>query len=153
MWPLTAYTPKGLLPLAGVPFVGINSATAAVGVEEVFLGIGRVMLDAWERFAATSPGGMTVRVAIEDHPLDTAGPVRAILDRLDERFLVLNGDVVIEADLHPLVASPETPPWGSESPTPRLRRRGRRRRRPGRAFIEKPPTAPPGAPSTPGCTR
>ena len=107
MWPLTAHTPKGLLPLAGVPFVEYQlRQLAAVGVEEVFLGIGRVLLDAWERFAATSPGGMTVRLAIEDHTLDTAGPVRAILDRLDERFLVLNGDVVIEADLHPLVASP-----------------------------------------------
>jgi mannose-1-phosphate guanylyltransferase len=106
MWPLTAATPKGLLPLAGVPFVEYQlRQLSAVGVEEVFLGIGRGMVDSWERFAATSPGGLTVRLAIEEHPLDTAGPVRAVLDHLDERFLVLNGDVVIEADLQPLVAS------------------------------------------------
>lgn len=107
MWPLTAHIPKGLLPLAGVPFVEYQlRQLARVGVEEVFLAVGRGMLDAWERFAATSPGGITVHLAIEDQPLDTAGPVRAVLDRLDERFLVLNGDVVIEADLRPLVASP-----------------------------------------------
>ena len=107
MWPLTAHTPKGLLPLAGVPFAEYQlRQLARVGVEEVFLAVGRAMLDAWERFAASSPGGITVHLAIEDQTLDTAGPVRAVLDRLDERFLVLNGDVVIEADLRPLVASP-----------------------------------------------
>ena len=45
------------------------------------------------------PVGLSVRLAVEDDPLDTAGPVREILDPLDDRFLVLNGDVVVEADL------------------------------------------------------
>ena len=104
MWPLTADVPKGLLPLAGVPFVEYQlRQLAAVGISEVFLAVGRELLSAWEQYAATSPGGMTVHLAVEDDPLDTAGPVRAVLDRLDERFLVLNGDVVVEADLAALV--------------------------------------------------
>ena len=105
MWPLTADRPKGLLPLAGIPFVEFQlRQLAAVGVTEVFLAIGREFQAAWEGFAATAPGGVAVRLAVEDEPLDTAGPVRAVLSDLDDRFLVLNGDVVIEADLQPLVA-------------------------------------------------
>lgn len=104
MWPLTATIPKGLLPLAGVPFVEYQlRQLARFGVDEVFLALGRHLLAEWERYAATSPLGLQVHLAIEEEPLDTAGPVRAILQRLDERFLVLNGDVVIEADLSPLM--------------------------------------------------
>lgn len=106
MWPLTSDTPKGLLPLGGIPFVEYQlRQLAAVGVEEVFLAIGRDLLGAWERYAAAPRAGLTVRLAIEEEPLDTAGPVRAILERLDDRFLVLNGDVVVEADLTPLMSS------------------------------------------------
>jgi mannose-1-phosphate guanylyltransferase len=100
MWPLTATTPKGLLPLAGIPFVEYQIRQLhGIGVDEVVLAVGRPLVDAWERFAATSPDGVTVRLAVEDEPLDTAGPVRALLEGLDERFFVLNGDVVLESDL------------------------------------------------------
>ncbi|HLE38437.1 MAG TPA: NDP-sugar synthase [Acidimicrobiia bacterium] len=104
MWPLTSDVPKGLLPLAGVPFVEYQlRQLAAAGISEVFLAVGRELLGAWERYAATSPGGLAVRLVVEEEPLDTAGPVRAVLDLLDDRFLVLNGDVVVEADLAALV--------------------------------------------------
>jgi mannose-1-phosphate guanylyltransferase len=106
MWPLTADTPKAMLPLAGIPFVEYQlRQLAAIGVVEVFLAVGREFLGTWEAYAATSPGGLDVRLAVEDEPLDTAGPVRAILSQLDDRFLVLNGDVVIEANLQVLVAA------------------------------------------------
>src|SRR3990172_8897759 len=104
MWPLTSDVPKGLLPLAGVPFVEYQlRQLAAAGISEVFLAVGRELLGAWERYAATSPGGLAVRLVVEEEPLDTAGPVRAVLDLLDDRFLVLNGDVVVEADLAALL--------------------------------------------------
>ncbi len=97
MWPLTATVPKGLLPVAGVPFLDLQiRQLAAAGIDEVFLAVGRSQLREWQQFAESRRG---VRLVVEDEPLDTAGPVRAALDDLDERFLVLNGDVVIEADL------------------------------------------------------
>lgn len=144
MWPLTADTPKGLLPLAGVPFVEYQlRQLAAIGIAEVVLAVGDEFAGAWERYAAGSPLGMRVWLSVEDHPLDTAGPVRAVLDRLDPRFLVLNGDVVVEADLRPLLgaAGPaalglvevaDTSPYGVvvTGPDGVVQR-----------FIEKPPTA------------
>jgi mannose-1-phosphate guanylyltransferase len=97
MWPLTATVPKGIIPVAGVPFVDLQiRQLSSVGVDEVYLAVGRSQLSEWEQFAADRPA---VRLVIEDEPLDTAGPVRAALGDLDERFMVLNGDVIIEADL------------------------------------------------------
>jgi mannose-1-phosphate guanylyltransferase len=97
MWPLTATVPKGLIPVAGVPFLDLQiRQLVAAGIDEVFLAVGRDQLEAWQQFAADRDG---VRLVVEDEPLDTAGPVLAALNDLAERFLVLNGDVVIEADL------------------------------------------------------
>jgi NDP-sugar pyrophosphorylase family protein len=105
MWPLTAEVPKGLLPLGGLPFVEYQiRQLAAIGVEEIVLTVGRSLVEAWADFAAGSPEDVHVRLAIEDEPLDTAGPVRAVLDSLDDRFFVLNGDVVLEADIAAVAA-------------------------------------------------
>jgi len=103
MWPLTADRPKGLIPVAGVPFLDlqIRQLTSA-GIQEVFLAVGRDQLAEWEAFAGVRDG---VRLIVEDEPLDTAGPVRAALDQLDERFMVLNGDVIVETDLAGFVES------------------------------------------------
>jgi mannose-1-phosphate guanylyltransferase len=45
--------------------------------------------------------GMRLRYVIEEEPLGTAGPVRLALDEgvLEERLLVLNGDVLTDIDL------------------------------------------------------
>jgi NDP-sugar pyrophosphorylase family protein len=40
--------------------------------------------------------GLDVDYATEDKPLSTMGPVVAILDRLPEKFLVLNGDILTD---------------------------------------------------------
>ena len=99
VWPLTHTMPKGLLPVAGVPFIELQfRLLAEVGVEEVILAVGTTHEAAWREYAATvtSPH---VEVSVEQTPLDTAGPVGAVRDRLDDRFLVLNGDVVLEGEL------------------------------------------------------
>lgn len=97
MSPLTATVPKGLIPVAGVPFLDLQiRQLRGVGVEEILLSIGTHQLEAWEQFAAERDG---VDLVVEQEPLDTAGPVRLALDRLDDHFMVLNGDVIVEADL------------------------------------------------------
>lgn len=97
MWPLTADVPKGLIPVAGLPFLELQvRQLEAIGVEDFLLAIGTSHLPAWEEYAE---GRSNVRLVVEQERLDTAGPVRQALDLLDDWFLVLNGDVVIEADL------------------------------------------------------
>ena len=110
VWPLTHTTPKGLLPVAGVPFIELQfRLLAEVGVEEVVLAVGTTHEEAWRSYAAqvSSPD---VHISVEHTPLDTAGPVGAVRNRLDDQFLVLNGDVVLEGELGEFVArAPDAP--------------------------------------------
>ena len=100
MWPLTAEVPKPLIPLAGLPFLELQlRQIAAAGVEEAVLAVGEDDLAAFEDFAARRTDAPDIRFVVERERLDTAGPVVAGLDVLDERFLVLNGDVIVETDL------------------------------------------------------
>ena len=110
MWPLTADRPKGLLPVADVPFIELQfRLLAEVGVEEVILTVGRTHEAAWKEYAAGVDHPRVV-MSVEESPLDTAGPVRAVCRQLDDRFLVLNGDVVLEGELARFVGeAPELP--------------------------------------------
>jgi mannose-1-phosphate guanylyltransferase len=104
LWPLTAAVPKGLIPLAGVPFVEYQlRRLEGVGIEEAWLAVGTDHADAWQQYAASWEGTPRLEVSVELEPLDTAGPVRMLLEHLDERFLVLNGDVVFDVPLAPFV--------------------------------------------------
>lgn len=106
MWPLTATRPKALLPVAGVPFVEYQlRSLARAGIEEAVLAVGRHDEAAWASYVAERRESPRARLAVEDEPLDTAGPVTKILDELDDRFLVLNGDVLYEIELGDVVAA------------------------------------------------
>ena len=50
---------------------------------------------------------VTIDYATEDRPLSTMGPVVAILDRLPERFIVLNGDILTDLRYSDLLAAHE----------------------------------------------
>ena len=105
MWPLTEDTPKALLPLAGVRFIEYQiRLVAAAGVEQVFLAVGREHAAAWRAFVDEWDVTPELHLSFEETPLDTAGPVRALLRRLDERFLVLNGDVIFDAPIDDFIA-------------------------------------------------
>jgi mannose-1-phosphate guanylyltransferase len=99
--PLTVTTPKPVMPLAGRPFLSFMLDWAhSHGVDEVILSCGfgsaavkAVLGDIYD--------GMRLRHVIEDEPLGTAGPVRLAYDEglLEERLLILNGDVLTDIDL------------------------------------------------------
>ncbi len=111
LWPLTATMPKHLLPVAGIPFIEYQlRMLAEAGVGCVWLAVGVEHAPEWEQFMARRSGTPELRLAVEHEPLDTAGPVTAILGELPERFLVLNGDVGLDAPLADFVAA--APPAG-----------------------------------------
>jgi mannose-1-phosphate guanylyltransferase len=99
--PLTYTTPKPVLPLAGRPFLTFMLDWAhSHGVDEAILSCG-FMSDAVRRVLGDIYDGMRLRYVIEEEPLGTAGPVRLAYDEdlLEERFLVLNGDILTDIDL------------------------------------------------------
>jgi mannose-1-phosphate guanylyltransferase len=100
--PLTLTVPKPVLPLAGRPFLTFMlDWLGRHGVDDVVLSCG-FMSDAVESVLGGEHDGMRVRYVHEDEPLGTAGPVRLALDEgvlVEERLLVLNGDVLTDMDL------------------------------------------------------
>ena len=99
--PLTLTVAKPVMPLAGRPFLTFMlDWLARHGVEDVVLSCG-FLADGVERVLGDSYGGLTLRYVNEEEPLGTAGPVRLAADAgvLEERLLVLNGDVLTDIDL------------------------------------------------------
>src|SRR5215210_4429980 len=99
--PLTLTTPKPIMPLAGRPFLTFMlDWVHSHGVDEVILSCG-FMSDAVKLVLGDIYDGMRLRYIVEEEPLGTAGPVRLAYDEgvLEERLLVLNGDVLTDIDL------------------------------------------------------
>src|SRR3979490_1611435 len=87
--PLTSTVPKPVVPLVDRPFV----AYLASGVRNV-LGDG-------------SGFGVSLRYVEEPRPLGTGGAVKFAESLLDERFFMLNGDVLTDLDLSAQLAQHE----------------------------------------------
>jgi mannose-1-phosphate guanylyltransferase len=99
--PLTLTTPKPVMPLAGQPFLSFMlDWVRRHRVDEVILSCG-FMSDGVRQVLGDIYDGMRLRYVVEAEPLGTAGPVRLALDEglLEERLLVLNGDVLTDMDL------------------------------------------------------
>ena len=107
--PLTYTTPKPVMPLAGRPFLTFMlDWLRRHGVDEAILSCG-FLSDGVHRVLGDIYDGMRLRYVIEEEPLGTAGPVRLAYDEglLDERLLVLNGDVLTDLDLQDELAQHE----------------------------------------------
>ena len=99
--PLTLTTPKPVMPLAGRPFLTFMlDWLARHGVEEAILSCG-FMSGSVQEVLGDIYAGMRLRYVFETEPLGTAGPVRLAADEgvLEDRLLVLNGDVLTDMDL------------------------------------------------------
>ena len=107
--PLTYSTPKPVIPLAGRPFLTFMlDWLRGHGVDEAILSCG-FMSDGVQSVLGDVYAGMRLRYVVEQEPLGTAGPVRLALDSgvLEERLLVLNGDVLTDIDLTAEIAQHE----------------------------------------------
>lgn len=109
--PLTYTTPKQMLPIIHRPMIEhVLEHLARHGIDEAVLSMGYKP----DAFVNAYPDGVCAGIklhyAIEAEPLDTAGAIRfAALDAgIDERFVVVNGDVLTDLDLNALVAFHET---------------------------------------------
>ncbi|MBI4729491.1 MAG: NDP-sugar synthase [Acidobacteria bacterium] len=103
--PLTNTLPKPLIPICNRPFLEHQVRLLAHhDVREVILLTG-YLHEGFPPFAErmSAEAGVRLEVSKEDEPLDTAGAVRSVLDRIDGTALVLNGDVLTDLDVGALV--------------------------------------------------
>lgn len=108
--PLTNDVPKPALTLVDRPFLAYAIEwLARHGVSEVVLACGFLPDVLKEALGGHEHAGVTITYAVEPEPLGTAGAIRfaaeALGERLEDRFLALNGDVLADLDLSALVAA------------------------------------------------
>ncbi|CAN5417301.1 hypothetical protein BH10ACT11_BH10ACT11_04870 [soil metagenome] len=100
--PLTSDRPKPAITLVDRPVIRFMIEwLARHGVDRVVMACGFRAEDLRTSLGDATPGGTTITYIEESEPLGTAGPIRLAADEglLDERFLVLNGDVLTDLDL------------------------------------------------------
>lgn len=106
--PLTSNAPKPLLPLANRPMMEhVVSLLARHGIEEVIVTVAFMANSIRNWFGDGSDHGVRITYAVEEQPLGTAGSVANARQHLDERFLVISGDVLTDIDLSQIVAAHE----------------------------------------------
>jgi mannose-1-phosphate guanylyltransferase len=106
--PLTSTVPKPVIPLAGRPFIGyMIEWLSSHGVDDVILSCG-FMADGVRSVLGDGSGhGVRLRYVEEPEPLGTGGALKFAEDLLDERFFMLNGDVLTDMDLTAQLAQHE----------------------------------------------
>jgi mannose-1-phosphate guanylyltransferase len=96
-----------MLPVVNRPMIErVVESLAAGGVTDAVLSLG-YRPDAFiDRYPSGVCAGVRLHYAVEPEPLDTAGAIRfaALHAKLDDTFVVLNGDVLTDLDLSQLIA-------------------------------------------------
>jgi mannose-1-phosphate guanylyltransferase len=110
--PLTSHVPKPAVTLVDRPFLAYAIEwLAAHGVSEVVLACGFLPDVLRETLGEDERAGVLITYVAEPEPLGTAGAIRfaaeALGERLEDRFLALNGDILADLDLSALAQAHE----------------------------------------------
>ena len=102
--PLTSNQPKPMLPLANRPMMEhIVRLLKKHGFDDIVVTVAFLPNAIRTYFGNGSEFGVRMVYATEQSPLGTAGSVRNAMDELDERFIVISGDVLTDIDLGAVV--------------------------------------------------
>jgi NDP-sugar pyrophosphorylase family protein len=106
--PLTLSIPKPVAPVVDRPFLRHQlDLLSGAGVSEVVLSVAYQPEQVEAVFGDGRDFGIRIRYAVESTPLGTGGAVKNAEPLLDERTIVLNGDVLMDLDLALIVARHE----------------------------------------------
>jgi mannose-1-phosphate guanylyltransferase len=106
--PLTSTVPKPVVPLVDRPFITyMLEWLRSHGVEDVVMSCGFLASGVRNVLGDGSGLGINLRYVEEPRPLGTAGAVKFAESLLDERFFMLNGDVLSDLDLSGQLAQHE----------------------------------------------
>jgi mannose-1-phosphate guanylyltransferase len=106
--PLTSTVPKPVVPLVDRPFIAyMLQWLAEHGVDDVIMSCGFLATSVRNVLGDGSAYGVRLRFVEEPDPRGTAGALKFAESMLDERFLMLNGDVLTDIDLSAQVAQHE----------------------------------------------
>jgi NDP-mannose synthase len=104
--PFTANFPKPLMPLGDVPIIEVvMRRLVQFGITDITLTLGHLaeLIRAYFLHRRELTCQLNLQYVDEEEPTGTAGSL-AFVQGLDDTFLVMNGDVLTDLDLHALVA-------------------------------------------------
>jgi NDP-mannose synthase len=106
--PYTHILPKPLMPIGGMPILEILiRQMKASHIDQVIITVGHLGSLIQTFFGAGEKFGIPIDYSMEDCPLGTAGPL-ALVNDLNETFLVCNGDVLTDLRMADLIAFHKT---------------------------------------------
>jgi mannose-1-phosphate guanylyltransferase len=106
--PLTSTVPKPVVPLVDRPLISyMLEWVKRHGVDDVIMSCGFLASGVRNVLGDGSGLGVRLRFIEEPEPLGTAGALKFAAPMLDERFLMLNGDVLTDIDLTTQLAQHE----------------------------------------------
>jgi mannose-1-phosphate guanylyltransferase len=107
--PLTSTVPKPVVPLVDRPFLAyMLEWLKSHGVDDVVMSMGYLATAVRNVLGDGSAYGLNLRYVEEPDPRGTAGALKFAEDLLEERFLMLNGDVLTDIDLTQQIARHES---------------------------------------------
>jgi len=107
--PLTSNVPKPVVQLVDRPFIAyMLEWLRGHGVEDVIMSCGFLADGVRSVLGDGSQMGIRLRFIEESEPRGTAGALKLAEPLLDERFLMLNGDVLTDIDLTAQIAQHES---------------------------------------------
>ena len=103
--PLTSNQPKPMIPIVNKPCMEhIVNLLKRHGFEDILVTVGFMPEAIQDYFGDGSDWEVNIEYSVEDEPMGTAGSVKLAEDRLSERFVVVSGDALTDADLAKAVA-------------------------------------------------
>jgi mannose-1-phosphate guanylyltransferase len=106
--PLTSTVPKPVVPLVDRPFISFMLEWLHKhGIDDVIMSCGFLATSVRNVLGDGSGLGIRLRFVEEPDPRGTAGALKFAESMLDERFLMLNGDVLTDIDLGKQIAQHE----------------------------------------------
>ncbi len=100
LYPLTENIPKPMLKINGKPMLEYQIEWAKKnGISEIIICSGYLSEQIEEYFGDGKKWGIDISYSVELEPLGTAGPLKLIEDSLDGDFILLNADILTNADI------------------------------------------------------
>lgn len=108
MRPLTYVVPKALLPVGGKPLVERTiQYLKSYGVREFIICVAYLKKQIISTLGDGSNLGVSIRYAESETPMGTAGQLKSAEPMINDRFLVMNGDIVTSLNVANLVSCHE----------------------------------------------
>jgi mannose-1-phosphate guanylyltransferase len=106
--PLTTTVPKPVVPLVDRPFIAFMlDWLRSHGVHDIVMSCGHLASGVRNVLGDGSAYGVMLRYVEEPRPMGTGGALKYAASLLDDRFLMLNGDVLTDIDLTAQIAQHE----------------------------------------------